>query len=138
MERIKNVYVRRTQKDYSMSFKLSVVREYETTNISLGALRRKYGIQGNATIRCWIEKFGIFDPDNQTPCLMSKTKDQEVLELKERIKMLERKNARLEHELECQCHKAAFFDLMIDVAEEDLGIKIRKKVLPDQFKNTQK
>ena len=34
--------------------------------------------------------------------------------------------------------KLLFFDLMIDVAEEDLGIKIRKKVLPDQFKNTQK
>ena len=79
MERIKNVYVRRTQKDYSMSFKLSVVREYETTNISLGTLRCKYGIQGSGTIRCWIEKFGVFDPVNQTPCPMSKTKDQEVV-----------------------------------------------------------
>ena len=79
MERTKNVYVTRMQKDYSMSFKLSVVREYETTNISLGALRRKYGIQGSGTIRCGIEKFGIFDPDNQTPCPMSKTKDQEVV-----------------------------------------------------------
>ena len=72
MERMKNVSIRRTRKDYSMSFKLLVVREYETTNISLGALRRKYGIQGSATIRCWIEKFGIFDPDNQTPCPMFK------------------------------------------------------------------
>ena len=47
-------YVKRTQKDYSMSFKLSVVREYETNAISLGSLRRKYGIQGNNTIKRWI------------------------------------------------------------------------------------
>ena len=85
MERIKNVSIRRTQKDYSMSFKLSVVREYETTNISLGALRRKYGIQGSGTIRCRIENFGIFDSDNQTPCPMSKTKDQELVPSCDRV-----------------------------------------------------
>ena len=29
MEKQENKYVKRTQKDYSMSFKMSVVREYE-------------------------------------------------------------------------------------------------------------
>lgn len=37
-----------------MSFKLPVVQEYETTKVSLGALKRKYGIQGSAISR-WIE-----------------------------------------------------------------------------------
>ena len=43
-------YVRRSQKDYPMSFKLAVVREYEENKISLGSLHRKYGIQGSHTV----------------------------------------------------------------------------------------
>ena len=54
MGKTETKYVKRTQKDYSMSFKLSVVQEYETTQISLGALKRKYGIQGCSTISRWI------------------------------------------------------------------------------------
>lgn len=45
MEKPETKYVKRSQKDYSMSFKLSVVQEYENAKISLGALKRKYGIQ---------------------------------------------------------------------------------------------
>ena len=56
MEKTETKYVKRTQKDYSMSFKLSVVQEYESTKISLEALKRKYGIQGDSTIRRWVEK----------------------------------------------------------------------------------
>lgn len=40
--------------------------------------------------------------------------------------MLERKNARLEKELEEKDIKAGFFDLMIDIAEEEYGVQIRK------------
>lgn len=50
MEKTETKYIKRTQKDYSMSFKLSVVQEYETTKINLDALKRKYGIQGCSTI----------------------------------------------------------------------------------------
>ena len=41
MENKESKYVRRTQKDYTMAFKLSVVREYEETHVSLGELSRK-------------------------------------------------------------------------------------------------
>ena len=77
MEKTETKYVKRTQKDYSMSFKLSVVQEYETTQISLGALKRKYGVQGDSTIRCWIEKYGNFDMRNKCYSHMEKSKDQE-------------------------------------------------------------
>ena len=43
MEKTDNKYIKRTQKDYSMSFKLSVVQEYETSKVSLAFLQRKYG-----------------------------------------------------------------------------------------------
>lgn len=138
MKEKENGYVKRTQKDYSMSFKLSVVREVETTKIGLCAIARKYGIQSEGTVKRWMEKFGTFDWTNIKGGNMPKSKDQELLELQEKVKMLERKNARLEHELEIKDHKVALFDLMIDIAEKDLRVDIRKNMLPGQSKNTSK
>ncbi len=138
METKEKQYVKRTQKDYSMSFKLSVVKEYETSVISLKDLSRKYGIQGDNTVRTWLNKYGTFDWQNRVINPMAKTKDQELLELREQLKVLERKNARLEKELEVQDLKASFFDLMIDIAEEEYGVDIRKKCSPEQQKNARK
>lgn len=39
-------YVRRTQKDYTLSFKLSVVNEVECGSLTLTQISLKYGIQG--------------------------------------------------------------------------------------------
>ena len=136
MKRTENKYVRRTQKDYPMSFKLSVVREYEETKVSLEELTRKYGIQGHNTVRRWINKFGTFDWQNLTLQPMAKTKDQELIELREKVKVLERKNARLEKELEQKDMKAEFFNLMIEIAEEEYGVDIRKKCSPGQSDDT--
>ena len=138
MKEDEKVYVKRTQKDYSMSFKLSVVKEVETTDIGLCAIARKYGIQSETTVKRWMEKYGTFDWTNIKGGNMPKSKDQELLDLKEKIKQLERKNARLEHELEMKDHKVAIFDLMIDIAEKDLKVDIRKNMLPGQSKNTSK
>jgi len=132
MEELKSEYVRRTQKDYTTAFKLSVVKEYETREVSLGELKRKYGIQGDRTVRHWIEKFGNFDRLNQISRPMEKTKDQQLLELEQKIKLLERKNARLEKELEQKDLKADFFDMMIDIAEKEYKIDIRKNSCPEQ------
>ena len=131
MEETENKYVKRTQKDYSHTFKLSVVKEYESGGVTLGALKRKYGIQGESTIRNWIEKFGNFDWQNRTGSYMQKkTKDQELLELRQKVLTLEKKNARLEKELEEKEQKVAFFDLMVDMAEKEFNIDIRKKSSP--------
>ena len=46
MEKTEKKYIKRAQKDYSISFKLSVVQEYETAKVSLAFLQRKYRIQG--------------------------------------------------------------------------------------------
>ena len=49
-EKSENKYVRRTQKDYSMSFKLQVVNEIERGESSIRGAARKYGIQSHSTI----------------------------------------------------------------------------------------
>src|SRR5690554_7395771 len=54
-------YVKRTQRDYSMSFKLSVVKEIELGELSTTGACRKYGIQSRSTVVSWLRKFGTFD-----------------------------------------------------------------------------
>lgn len=138
MEKPENKYIRRTQKDYSMSFKLAVVQEYETTQISQGSLQRKYGIQGNNTLKRWIEKYSNFDNSNKSLKPMKKNKEQELLELRQKVKHLERRNASLEKELAIKEMKVEFFDMMIDIAEKEYRIDIRKNSLPGQSSNTRK
>ena len=45
MKETKQEYVKRTQRDYSMPFKMAVVEEVERTGIGVCAVARKYGIQ---------------------------------------------------------------------------------------------
>ena len=81
-------YEKRTQKDYSMPFKLSVVREIETTSIGLSAVARKYGIQSETTVKRWLEKYGTFDWENIKGKEMPKTKEQEIMELRQKLLLL--------------------------------------------------
>ncbi len=48
---MKTNYVKRTQKDYSLSFKLQVVREIEQSEFTRTQALSKYGIQSGSTIR---------------------------------------------------------------------------------------
>ena len=69
---------------------------------------------------------------------MKKSPEQELMELRQQIKLLEKKNNRLEKELEQTDKKALFFDMMIDIAEEEFKIPIRKKSLSEQSINSKK
>ena len=64
MQEINIQYEKRSQKDYSLSFKLAVVREVESGAIGNRAAMRKYDIQGHGTLTEWRRKYGIFDMEN--------------------------------------------------------------------------
>lgn len=49
-------YVKRTQKDYSLSFKHQVVYEVESSQETQASVCRKYGIQASSTVRDWLHK----------------------------------------------------------------------------------
>ena len=125
-------YIKRTQKDYSMSFKLQVVQEVERGELGIKAASHKYGIQGDATVRTWLRKYGNFDWENQTPSNMPKTQEQKLLELEQKIKLLKKQKAFLEKQVETADKKAIIFDMMIDLAEKEFNIPIRKKCSPGQ------
>lgn len=136
MKETKDKYVKRTQRDYTMPFKLAVVQEVERTGIGVCAVARKYGIQSETTVTTWLRKYGNFDVANKTSKPMEKSKEQKLMELEERVKILERQNNRLQHELEMKDHKVAFFDMMIDMAEKEFNIDIRKNSSAGQSTNT--
>lgn len=137
MKEKEKIYVRRTQRDYSLSFKLQVVAEVETGELSVTGALKKYGIQGHATVSNWIRKFGTFDREYHLKARMEKTPEQKIMELEQRIKLLEKQKATLEKQVEMADEKAIFFDMMIDIAEKELKIPIRKKSLPEQSGDTQ-
>lgn len=131
-EQIENKYVKRTQKNYSYSFKLQVVREVESGSLSQNGAQMKYGIQGNATILTWLRKYGTFDWENQSPFNMPKTPEQKLMELEQKVRLLEKQKKHLEQQVAQSDKKVILFDMMIELAEKEFNIPIRKKSLPGQ------
>jgi transposase len=132
MKELKTQYKRRSQKDYSLSFKIAVVREVESGAIGNRSAMRKYGIQGHGTITEWRRKYGIFDIDNSTQRKSMQSPEQKIKELEQKIRQLERQNQFLEDQLMRTEDKAAILDKVVELAEKEYLISIRKNFLPDQ------
>jgi len=104
-------------KFYSDSFKREVVTEIKSGFLSKAEARRKYDIRGHASVNEWIRKFDSNLKDNRR-IMDYKKSDKEVLI--KRIKELER-------QLEDEQIRSEGLSKMIDIAEEQLKITIRKK-----------
>lgn len=107
---------RRTQKDYSLSFKLQVVDEVEKGHLSYKQSQLKYGIQGRSTVLVWLRKHGTLDWQNKNAMKGKQPPKQYISDLEKRIKRLEAEKEIL--------NKA------IDIADEMFNTEIRKKYLP--------
>ena len=69
-------YLKRTQRDYSLSLKLQIVQQVERGELSVTQARKNHGIQSHSTVLNWLRKYGNFDWENQTPLHMPKTPEQ--------------------------------------------------------------
>ena len=105
---------------YSDEFKQSVVKEVLNGIISKEEARCKYGIKGNSAVLNWIRKFDESKtrPMNAKRKLGNSGKSQEELEAE---------NQRLKHELEMEQLRTRALNVMIDIAEDQFKIPIRKK-----------
>ncbi|WP_407534640.1 transposase [Elizabethkingia miricola] len=130
-------YVKRTQKDYSLALKIQIVKEVESGSLSTLSAQRKYGIQSRSTVVSWLRKYGNFDWENQTPSNMPKSPEQRILELEAKVKLLEKQKAQLERQNYVADQKAVIFDMMIDIAEKEYNIDIRKNSSSGQSSSTQ-
>lgn len=112
----RKIYLKRTQKDYSLSFKLQIVDEIEKGALTYKQAQLKYGIQGKSTVLVWLRKHGRLDWKESTEM-------KKISNPSKRIKELERRVQRLEAEKE-------ILNLAIDIADETMEANIRKKFLP--------
>jgi|WetSurMetagenome_2_1015567.scaffolds.fasta_scaffold199645_1 transposase len=125
----------RTFYKYSLAFKQKVVSEIEDGKLTLQEARKLYGIGGGNSIQQWIRKLGKLH-------LLNKVVRIEMKDEVSRIKQLEKEKKELESAL-AQAHlKLLAYESLIEVAEENLGIDIKKnfkqKVLPGQNRKQEK
>lgn len=106
---------KRTQKDYSLAFKLQIIEEIEKGVLSYKQAQKKYGIQGKSTVLVWLRKHGRLDWKSKLPM-------KDKAPPKKKINDLEAKIKRLEQEKE-------ILNRAIDIADDILGTDIRKKYL---------
>tara|TARA_R100001143_G_C3343079_1_gene125315 strand:+ start:45 stop:416 length:372 start_codon:yes stop_codon:yes gene_type:complete len=105
---------------YSDSFKLGVINRIVNGEISKEQARRVYGISGKSTVLKWMRKFGYcMDPFTQ-PAMEKSHDEKDPEELKKKVQQLEK-------QLHNERIRSEFYQTMIDVAERELGINIRKK-----------
>lgn len=133
-----SVYVKRTQKDYSLSFKLQVVTQIESGELDRLSAHLKYGIQARSTITSWLRKYGTFDWENLNVTTVGKTPEQRITELEAKVKLLEKQKARAEHLAERADKKVIIFDMLVDMAEKQYDIAIRKNYTPELLSASQK
>jgi transposase len=102
---------------YSEAFKMSVVRELETSGLAFSAVAGKYGIKGKTTVQKWVRKYG----NGSRGKVIRVEKPEEIdqtQKLKERVRVLERTVGSLHVELaleraytEIACERAGIEDV---------------------------
>ena len=110
---------------YTDEFKYKVVLDYLNIDISYEAIKRKYGIKGNCCIPNWRRKFGLSNPGEEQ-LMLNKSMSKEI-EKTPRERELEAKVKELEGALAHEKLRSLALNTIIDIAERDLKIPIRKK-----------
>lgn len=116
---------RRSQRDYTLAFKLSVVDQVEKGEMTYKEAQDRYGIQGRSTVLVWLRKHGRMNWHKLSPSILTGTsmRDKQLpLTPDQRIK-------ELEVQLKEANEKARLFEAMLDVIKNEYGIKIPKKPL---------
>lgn len=118
---------KRTQRDYSLAFKLSIVEQVEKGEMTYKQAQAGYGIQGRSTVLVWLRKHGRLNwtessPRNRHPRGVYMSTENTELTPEQRIKELEQQLA--EEKI-----KAQFFEGVVKVMKEDFGVSLTKKRL---------
>jgi len=122
--------IKRTQRDYTMGFKLQVVAAVEKGDMTYGQAQKIYGIQGRSTVLAWLRKHGKFDWTQPVRLTMPKTPRANETPI-QTIK-------RLERELEDEHLRNLLLNEVVDILDAEYGAGLRKKFIAkerDAFKD---
>ena len=130
MDTTESKRTRRSQRDYTMGFKLQVVAAVEKGDMTYKQAQRIYGIQGRSTVLTWLRKHGKLDWTDPVRLAMPKTPKANETPA-QKIK-------RLERELDDERLRNLLLNEMVDILDAEYGAGLRKKYLAkerDAFKN---
>lgn len=113
----KGTKTKRSQRDYTMGFKLSVVEQVEQGHYTYKQAQKRYGIQGRSTVLVWLRKHGTLDWTN--PSAMRRSSPQSKETPAQTIK-------RLERELEDQQLKNKVLTRALKTIEQRGGPRAKK------------
>lgn len=112
---------KRTQRDYTLAFKLAVVEQVEKGELTYKQAQARYGIQGRSTVLVWLRKHGrqgwgraascAAMPPDKTPTPL--TPEQQIKSLQVQLKQAQ--------------EKAQLFEAVLDVLKKDYGVRVVKK-----------
>lgn len=124
--------VRRSQRDYSLTFKLAVVGEVARGELSKKQAKHRYGIQGRSTVLVWCRKyathFTTFQAAGRTspgrPLAVAQTPAQRIKQLETELRDQKKQAAK---QLKDAQDLNLLLRTMLQVVEEDHGIPLPKK-----------
>jgi transposase len=113
--------VKRTQRDYTLAFKLGVVAQVEKGELTYKQAQAQYGIQGSSTVLKWLRRHGrqgwgtaassAAMPIDKTPTPL--TPEQQIKALQVQLRQAQ--------------EKAQLFEAVLDVLKKDYGVRVVKK-----------
>jgi transposase len=118
--------IKRTQRDYTLAFKLDIVDQVEKGELTYKEAQRRYGIQGRSTVLVWLRKHGrqrwgamassvSMSHSSNSGAPKPPTPEQRIKELEVQLKDAQ--------------EKAQLFEAMLDVLKKDYGVRVVKKPL---------
>jgi len=111
--------IKRTQRDYTLGFKLQVVAAVEKGDMTYKQAQKTYGIQGRSTVLTWLRKHGKMNWTHPVKITMPNTPPASETPA-QKIK-------RLERELEDERLRNLLLNEMVDILDAEYGAGLRKK-----------
>ncbi|WP_417700134.1 IS3 family transposase [Pseudoalteromonas lipolytica] len=130
MTKSNNTPIKRTQRDYSLGFKLQVVDAVEKGDMTYKQAQKIYGIQGRSTVLTWLRKHGKMDWTQSPKMTMPKSpkaKESPAQKIK-----------RLERELEDEHLRNLLLNEVVNILDAEHGTNLRKKLYCQGARSLQK
>ena len=109
---------------YSEEFKRTIVKDFESGEFSILQLAKLHGIS-NVSIYKWIYKYSSFNEKGVRVVEMKNSSTKKMKDLEARIK-------ELEGIVGCKQIEIDYLNKMIDIANDELNIDIKKKLNTSQ------
>jgi len=116
--------IKQSQRDYTLTFKLSVVDQVENGELTYKEAQSRYGIQGRSTVLVWLRRYGHLDWRKLST---SAIKRDEMTQQEQLPQTPEQRIKALEVELKEAKLKAQLFEAMLDIIKNEYGVKLPKK-----------